>query len=76
MLFETVTVMDRCGLSRGIITFGGDIFVVGRLIEGLTERVGPHDTSWADKNCLTLEFDRQGYVQMLLNYYLYYHSML
>ena len=28
-----------------------------------------------DENCLTLEFDRPGNFQMLLNYYLYYHSM-
>ena len=29
-----------------------------------------------DENCLTLEFEHQGNFQMLLNYYLYYNSML
>ena len=29
-----------------------------------------------DEICLTLEFDRQGNFQMLLNYYLCYHLIL
>ena len=47
MLSETVNVVrDKLGLSRGSVTFptfGGDIVVVA----GLTERVGPQNTSGA-----------------------------